>query len=66
MDESKDRHFAESPSNMSQDNLIKLECTTCKHVGYQSHKNKKMLKERLELKKFCKWCRAHVAHKETK
>jgi large subunit ribosomal protein L33 len=52
--------------DMSQDNLIKLECTQCKHVGYQSHKNKKTLKERLELKKFCKWCRAHVAHKETK
>lgn len=51
---------------MSQDNLIKLECSQCKNVGYMSHKNKKTLKERLELKKFCKWCRTHVAHKETK
>lgn len=51
---------------MSQDNVIKLECTTCKNVGYMSHKNKKMLKDRLELKKFCKWCKTHIAHKETK
>ena len=51
---------------MSQDNLIKFECTQCKTVNYQSHKNKKLLKERLELSKFCKGCRAHTAHKETK
>ncbi len=51
---------------MSQDNLIKLECIECKKVGYNTHKNKKMLKERLELSKFCKWCRAHNKHKETK
>ncbi|EKD33459.1 MAG: hypothetical protein ACD_76C00025G0004 [uncultured bacterium] len=51
---------------MSQEQLIKFECTECKRVNYQSRKNKKMLKERLELKKFCKHCRAHILHKETK
>lgn len=51
---------------MSQDNLIKFECSECKQVGYFSHKNKKILKERLELNKFCKWCRGHKKHKETK
>ena len=51
---------------MSQEFLIKLECTQCKTVNYQSHKNKKTLKERLELSKFCKGCRAHHPHKETK
>ena len=51
---------------MSQEALIKLECTACKRVNYQSKKNKKKLKERLELAKFCKWCKKHVAHKETK
>lgn len=51
---------------MSQDFRIKLECTTCKRVGYNTHKNKKTLKDRLELAKFCKWCRAHKPHKETK
>lgn len=51
---------------MSQENLIKLECSVCKQVNYFSHKNKKTLKNRLELKKFCKWCDKHTAHKETK
>ena len=51
---------------MSQDNLIKLECTACKRVNYFSRKNKKILKNRLELKKFCVHCKKHVAHKETK
>ncbi len=51
---------------MSQDNLIKLECTVCKRTNYNSYKNKKTLKNRLELKKFCQWCGKHTKHKETK
>ena len=51
---------------MSQDNIIKLECTECKRVNYFSRKNKKLLKDRLELKKFCKFCKKHTLHKETK
>ncbi len=51
---------------MSQDNMIKLECTECKTVNYFSHKNKKTLKERLEMKKYCPSCNTHTIHKETK
>ncbi|MBU0648673.1 50S ribosomal protein L33 [Patescibacteria group bacterium] len=51
---------------MSQENLIKLECTGCKRINYFSSKNKKKIKQRLELKKHCKHCRKHTAHKETK
>ncbi|MDD2806959.1 MAG: 50S ribosomal protein L33 [Patescibacteria group bacterium] len=51
---------------MSQDNMIKFECTECKRVNYFSHKNKKILKDRLEMKKFCKHCSKHTLHKETK
>jgi len=51
---------------MSQDNMIKLECTECKRVNYNSHKNKKTIKERLAISKFCKACGKHTAHKETK
>ncbi|MFA6918783.1 MAG: 50S ribosomal protein L33 [Patescibacteria group bacterium] len=51
---------------MSQDNMIKFECTECKKVNYFSRKNKKLLKERLELNKYCKHCKKHTAHKETK
>ena len=46
--------------------MIKFECTECKGVNYHSHKNKKILKERLELKKYCSKCRMHTLHKETK
>ncbi|PJA47780.1 50S ribosomal protein L33 [Candidatus Uhrbacteria bacterium CG_4_9_14_3_um_filter_36_7] len=51
---------------MSQANQIKLECTDCSYIGYFSRKNKKVIKDRLEIKKFCKKCRVHKLHKETK
>jgi len=51
---------------MSQDNMIKFECTECKKINYFSRKNKKLLKNRLEMKKYCRHCRKHTPHKETK
>ncbi|MBU0661524.1 50S ribosomal protein L33 [Patescibacteria group bacterium] len=51
---------------MSQDNLIKLQCTECKRINYFVNKNTKKLKERIELKKHCKFCKVHTLHKETK
>ena len=46
--------------------MMKLECTVCKTTNYHSHKNKKILKERLEMNKFCNKCKKHTLHKETK
>ncbi|MCX6744037.1 MAG: 50S ribosomal protein L33 [Candidatus Parcubacteria bacterium] len=51
---------------MSQENLIKLECTVCKKTNYYSQKNKKIIKERLQMKKYCRHCKKHTLHKETK
>ncbi len=51
---------------MSQHNLIKLQCTICKRINYWSSKNKRKVERKIEIKKFCKWCRKHTAHKETK
>ncbi|MFH0988294.1 MAG: 50S ribosomal protein L33 [Parcubacteria group bacterium] len=51
---------------MSQDNLIKLECKECRHVNYFSKRNKKTLKQKLDLKKYCRHCRKHTPHKEAK
>ncbi len=51
---------------MSQDNLAKLECTECKSINYHSRRNKKTIKDRLEMKKYCKKCKKHTLHKETK
>ncbi|MDP3787092.1 MAG: 50S ribosomal protein L33 [Candidatus Omnitrophota bacterium] len=43
-----------------------FECTVCKNRNYSSSKNKKNVTDRLELKKFCRSCRKHTPHKETK
>jgi len=51
---------------MSQDNMIKMQCSECKTINYFSRKNKKTLKNRLELKKLCQKCGKHTLHKETK
>ncbi|NBS67931.1 50S ribosomal protein L33 [bacterium] len=51
---------------MSQDNAIKMECEKCKSIGYRTHKNKKTLKNRLNIKKHCKVCGDHQMFKETK
>ncbi len=51
---------------MSQDQLIKLACTKCKRTNYWTRKNKKLVERKIELKKFCKWCRGQVPHKEVK
>ena len=45
---------------------ITLACEVCKHRNYDTKKNKKNAPERLEMKKFCRFCRKHTLHKETK
>jgi len=45
---------------------IALECSVCHRRNYWTTKNIKTQKERLELKKYCKWCRKHTLHKESK
>jgi large subunit ribosomal protein L33 len=51
---------------MPQENLIKLQCSQCKRNNYFSHRNKKTVKEKIALKKYCKHCRQRTLHKETK
>jgi len=55
--------------------VITLECTEC-HTNenkrsngvsrYTTKKNRKNTPERLEVKKFCRYCNTHTNHKETK
>jgi len=45
---------------------ITLACTECKQRNYTSTKNKNNNTERMELKKFCKFCKEHTVHKETR
>ncbi|MDI3257812.1 MAG: 50S ribosomal protein L33 [Kyrpidia sp.] len=46
-------------------NII-LACTECKQRNYVSRKNKKNNPDRLELKKYCRWCNQHTLHRETR
>ncbi|OGX39598.1 MAG: 50S ribosomal protein L33 [Omnitrophica WOR_2 bacterium RIFCSPLOWO2_01_FULL_41_12] len=46
--------------------IITLECTVCKNRNYTTTKNKKKQQDKLELNKFCKFCRKHALHKEIK
>ncbi len=46
--------------------IITLQCTDCKRRNYTTTKNKANVTERLELKKYCRWCRHHTVHKETR
>ena len=45
---------------------ITLQCTECKQRNYDSMKNKKNDPERLEISKYCRFCKKHTAHKEAK
>ena len=45
---------------------ILLACTECKRRNYATVKNKKNTTARVELKKYCPWCRTHTAHRETR
>ena len=46
--------------------IVTLECMDCKRRNYTSTKNRKNTTERIELKKYCRFCRCHTLHKETK
>lgn len=45
---------------------ITLACTECKRRNYQSNKNKRNTQDRVELKKYCRWCSSHTPHRETR
>ncbi len=45
---------------------IVLACTECKNRNYTSTKEKKNTPNRVELMKYCKFCKKHTAHKETR
>jgi large subunit ribosomal protein L33 len=46
--------------------LVTLACGDCKRRNYTSSRNKKKTTDKLEIKKYCPFCRTHTVHKETK
>ncbi|MBN1286537.1 MAG: 50S ribosomal protein L33 [Anaerolineae bacterium] len=46
--------------------VIHLECTECRERNYTTEKNRRNDSSRIELKKYCRRCRKHTLHRETK
>jgi large subunit ribosomal protein L33 len=47
------------------ENVI-LRCVDCKQRNYNTTKNKKKTTTKLEFSKYCRFCRKHTSHKETR
>ncbi|MCY3563931.1 MAG: 50S ribosomal protein L33 [Acidimicrobiia bacterium] len=55
---------------------IKLACTECKRRNYvttrgranpsEKAQRRNLVKGRLVLRKYCRWCRVHTSHRETR
>ena len=50
---------------MPRDKIV-LACEDCKDRNYDTTKNKRLHPERVEFSKYCRRCRGHRQHKETK
>jgi len=45
---------------------ITLACTDCKRRNYQTMKSKRNTPDRVEFRKYCRWCGCHTPHRETR
>ncbi|MDA3128900.1 50S ribosomal protein L33 [Aliibacillus thermotolerans] len=45
---------------------VVLACTKCASRNYTTEKRKDVKADRMEMKKFCKYCNEHTLHRETK
>ena len=46
--------------------IVTLACAECKQRNYTTTRNKKKSQEKVELSKYCRFCKKHTMHKETK
>ncbi|MFH1156832.1 MAG: 50S ribosomal protein L33 [Pseudomonadota bacterium] len=46
--------------------IITLACSECKRKNYTTTKNKRTTPDKLELEKYCRFCKKHLLHKETR
>ena len=45
---------------------ITMACQECKNRNYITKKNRRNNPDRMEMKKFCPFCRHHTEHRETR
>ncbi|MBW1758727.1 MAG: 50S ribosomal protein L33 [Deltaproteobacteria bacterium] len=46
--------------------IVTLSCNECKRKNYTTTKNKRTTPDKLEFKKYCRFCKRHTQHRETK
>ena len=45
---------------------ITMACTECKRRNSETNKSKRNTPDRVELRKYCRWCGQHTLHRETR
>jgi len=50
----------------AQRETVILACSACKRRNYTTTRNKRKNPNKLEIKKYCPFCRSHQIHKETR
>ena len=45
---------------------VTLACEECRRRNYQTKKSKRNNPDRITLRKYCRWCRSHTSHRETR
>jgi large subunit ribosomal protein L33 len=45
---------------------VTLACEECKRRNYQTNKSKRNNPDRITLRKYCRFCRRHTSHRETR
>jgi len=45
---------------------ITMACSECRRRNYTTTKNRINDRDRIELQKYCRWCRHHTLHRETR
>lgn len=45
---------------------VTLACEECKRRNYQTNKSKRNNPDRISMRKYCRWCRKHTSHRETR
>jgi large subunit ribosomal protein L33 len=45
---------------------VTLACEECKRRNYQTNKSKRNNPDRITMRKYCRWCKQHTGHRETR
>ena len=53
-------------ANKSKYDKVALKCPTCNTKNYYTSKNPSNIKEKIALKKYCRICKKHTEHIESK